>query len=316
MGNIFIKLQKKINFKLSVRKQKKVTILKVAITGAKGQLAREIIGLIKSGKSEIGQIPEEYIYCDLVCADVEELDITDEKAVERFVQAKRPNILINCAAMTNVDGCETALETAMKVNAIGPRNLSRSCKKVNAKIVHISTDYVFDGEKNIPYCEWDMCAPQSIYGKSKYLGEVYTREQNPKYFIIRTSWLYGKYGSNFVKTMMKLGKTKDEIKVVNDQRGNPTNANDLAHHILEIALTEQYGIYHCTGEGECSWFEFAQEVMNHFNLNCKVKPCTSDEFPSTVKRPKFSSLNNLMLNVTVGNEMRNWKEALSSFKPE
>ena len=293
-----------------------MTILKVAITGAKGQLAREIIEIIKSGKSEIGQIPKEYINCNLVCADVEELDITDEKAVEGFIQAERPDILINCAAMTNVDGCETALETAMKVNAIGPRNLSRSCKKVNAKIVHISTDYVFDGEENIPYCEWDMCAPQSIYGKSKYLGEVYTREQNSKYFIIRTSWLYGKYGNNFVKTMMKLGKTKDEIKVVNDQRGNPTNVNDLAHHILKVALTEQYGIYHCTGEGECSWFEFAQEIMKHFNLNCKVKPCTSDEFPSPVKRPKFSSLNNLMLKVTVGNEMRNWKEALSSFKPE
>lgn len=293
-----------------------MTILKVAITGAKGQLAREIIEIIKSGKSEIGQIPKEYINCDLVCADVEELDITDEKAVEEFIQAEMPDILINCAAMTNVDGCETALETAMKVNAIGPRNLSRSCKKVNAKIVHISTDYVFNGEKNIPYCEWDMCAPQSIYGKSKHLGEVYTREQNPKYFIIRTSWLYGKYGNNFVKTMMKLGKTKDEIKVVNDQRGNPTNVNDLAHHILKIALTEQYGIYHCTGEGECSWFEFAQEIMEHFNLNCKVKPCTSDEFPSPVKRPKFSSLNNLMLKVTVGNEMRDWKEALSSFKPE
>ena len=201
----------------------------------------------------------------------------------------------------------------MKVNAKGPRNLSEASSKIGAKIVHISTDYVFSGDGQTPYCEWDICNPQSIYGKSKLLGEIFTRENNNKYFIVRTSWLYGKNGNNFVKTMINLGKEKSSIKVVDDQRGNPTNANDLAYHILKIAASNQYGIYHCTGEGECTWCEFAREIMNLASLDCKVKACTTDEFPRPAKRPSYSSLNNLMLKSTVGNEMRHWKEALKSF---
>lgn len=287
--------------------------MKIVVTGSKGQLASEIINMIKSGKSEIGKIDPIYKSCDLVCVDVGELDITQKKAVEDFLLKERPDLVINCAAMTNVDACETNLELAMKVNAIGPKNLSEASSKVGAKIVHISTDYVFSGDAQTPYSEWDICKPQSIYGKSKLLGEIFTRENNHKYFIVRTSWLYGKNGNNFVKTMMKLGKEKASIKVVDDQRGNPTNANDLAYHILKIAATDQYGTYHCTGEGECSWFEFAREIMNLASLNCKVEPCTTEEFKRPAKRPSYSSLNNLMLKSTVGNEMRNWKEALKSF---
>lgn len=287
--------------------------MKIVVTGSKGQLASEIINMIKSGKSEIGKIDPIYKNCDLVCVDVGELDITQKKAVEDFLLKERPDLVINCAAMTNVDACETNLELAMKVNAIGPKNLSEASSKVGAKIVHISTDYVFSGDGQTPYIEWDICKPQSIYGKSKLLGEIFTRENNHKYFIVRTSWLYGKNGNNFVKTMMKLGKEKASIKVVDDQRGNPTNANDLAYHILKIAASDQYGIYHCTGEGECSWYEFAREIMNLDSLNCKVEPCTTEEFPRPAKRPSYSSLNNLMLKSTVGNEMRHWKEALKSF---
>ena len=287
--------------------------MKIVVTGSKGQLASEIIDIIKSGESEIGKIDPIYRNSNLVCVDVDELDITQKKAVEDFLLKEKPDLIINCAAMTNVDACETNLELAMKVNAIGPRNLSEASSKVGAKIVHISTDYVFSGDGQTPYCEWDICNPQSIYGKSKLLGEIFTRENNNKYFIVRTSWLYGKNGNNFVKTMINLGKDKSSIKVVDDQRGNPTNANDLAHHILKIAASDQYGIYHCTGEGECSWCEFAREIMNLASLNCKVEPCTTEEFPRPAKRPSYSSLNNLMLKSTVGNEMRHWKEALKSF---
>jgi len=287
--------------------------MKIVITGGKGQLASEIINMIKSGESEIGKIDSIYKNSDLICVDVDELDITDKKAVESFLLKEKPDLLINCAAMTNVDACETNLELAIKVNAIGPKNLSEACSKIGAKIVHISTDYVFSGDGQTPYCEWDVCNPQSIYGKSKLLGEDFVRENNFKYFIVRTSWLYGESGNNFVKTMIKLGREKPSIKVVDDQRGNPTNANDLAYHILKIATTDQYGIYHCTGEGECSWYEFAKEIMNLASLDCKVEPCTTEEFPRPAKRPSYSSLNNLMLKSTVGNEMRHWEDALKKF---
>lgn len=284
--------------------------MKILITGAKGQLGNELLSILKKGFSEIGFINEVYKNCEVVSADVDELDITNSKNVMDFCQKENPDIIINCAAMTNVDGCETNLEAAMKINAIGPLNLARVCNKIDAKLVHISTDYVFSGTGKLPYNEWDICAPESIYGKSKLLGEQYVREHSSKYFIVRTAWLYGYVGNNFVKTMLKLGKEKDQIKVVNDQIGNPTNANDLAHHILKIALTDNYGIYHCTGNDEISWFDFASLIMKYADLNCKVVPCTTDEFPRPAKRPAFSSLNNLMLRCTVGDEMRPWQDAL------
>jgi dTDP-4-dehydrorhamnose reductase len=188
-----------------------------------------------------------------------------------------------------------------------------AAEKTGAKFIHVSTDYVFAGDGTKPYVEWDLTNPQSIYGKSKRLGEEYALNFCKKTFVVRTSWLYGYIGKNFVKTMRNLGRTKDEIKVVNDQRGNPTNANDLAHHLLKLGVTEEYGIYHCTGEGECTWYDFAKKIMEYSNLSCKVNPCTSDEFPSPTKRPAFSSLNNLALKCTVGNEMRNWEEALKEY---
>lgn len=287
--------------------------MKILITGAKGQLGNEISSIISKGKSEIGAIPSEYKDCQIIATDVDELDITNTGEVLKFVKENKPDIIFNCAAMTNVDGCETAYETAFKINAIGVRNLSSAAEKFGAKFVHISTDYVFAGDSPKPYVEWDLTNPQSIYGKSKRLGEEYALEFCKKTFVVRTSWLYGYVGKNFVKTMRNLGRTKDEIKVVNDQRGNPTNANDLAHHLLKLGVTEEYGIYHCTGEGECTWYDFAKKIMEYSNLSCKVNPCTSDEFPSPTKRPAFSSLDNLALKCTVGNEMRNWEEALKEY---
>lgn len=287
--------------------------MNILITGAKGQLGSEIVEILKTGKSDIGPIDSRYSECKVFSVDVDELDITDFCAVNSFATESRPDIIINCAAITNVDACETNLEPAMKVNAIGPRNLAMVSANIGCKLIHISTDYVFDGNGSTPYCEWGNCNPKSVYGKSKLLGERYVLEHNPKSFIVRTSWLYGLNGANFVKTMIKLGKEKSEIKVVTDQKGNPTNANDLAYHILKIALTHEFGIYHCTGTGECSWFDFSKKIMELAGFNCKVIPCTTDEFPRPAKRPSFSSLNNLMLKSTVGDEMRDWKIALEQF---
>ena len=287
--------------------------MKIVITGSKGQLGTQLQKILKDGYSEIGGIPEALKGCEVIPIDIDELDIADKKAVSDFIGKHKPDAVINCAAMTNVDGCETQIEVAMKANAIGPRNLAIACKENGAKLLHISTDYVFGGTGTVPYREWDICNPQSVYGASKYLGEQYVREFCDKYFIVRTSWLYGYIGKNFVKTMVRLGKTHDSIKVVNDQRGNPTNAEDLAHHLLKLAVCEEYGVYHCTGEGECTWYDFACEIMKEFGIDCKVNPCTSEEFPSPTKRPEFSSLDNMMLKCTVGNEMRNWKEALKVY---
>lgn len=287
--------------------------MKILITGAKGQLGCELTTILKDKKSEIGAISPLYDNCKLVAADSDTLDITDTLKINSFLENFAPDIVINCAAMTNVDGCETDLELAMRVNAIGPLNVAQACKKIGAKLIHVSTDYVFDGKSSCPYREWDICAPNSTYGKSKLLGEQYVREQTCHYFIVRTAWLYGYVGHNFVRTILKLAKEKDQIKVVNDQVGNPTNANDLAYHILKIAVTDNYGIYHCTGAGETSWFEFASLIVEYAGLNCEVLPCGTGDFPKVAKRPAFSALDNLMLRCTVGDEMRPWQDALLSY---
>lgn len=287
--------------------------MKILISGANGQLGNELINILKNGKSELGNISSTYVGSNVIAADVDNFDITNQGIIEEFLSSHRPDMVINCAAMTNVDGCETNEETAMRVNALGPRNLAIACNKEGIKLVHISTDYVFDGAAKVPYREWDLCNPLSIYGKSKYMGEELVKQFCEKYFIIRTAWMYGYVGKNFVKTMLKLGREKSEIKVVNDQFGNPTNANDLAYHILKIAETENYGTYHCTGAGEVSWYTFAKKIMEYANLSCKVIPCTTEEFPTPAKRPAFSALDNLMLKSTVGDEMRPWDEALEMY---
>lgn len=287
--------------------------MKILITGSKGQLGNELKSILSSGKSEIGKIDEAYNNSEVVYADVDELDITDLEKVRKFINELKPDILINCAAKTDVDNCEENYIASMKINAIGPRNLAICCENVGCKLVHVSTDYVFGGNSNKPYCEWDLCNPLGIYGKSKFLGERYVIENCRKHFIVRTSWLYGYVGKNFVKTMINLMNKLEVVKVVNDQVGNPTNANDLAYHILEIALTDEYGLYHCTGEGECSWFDFACKIQEYGKYNCKVVPCTSEEFKTPTKRPSYSSLRNLMLESTIGNKMRPWDEALRSY---
>lgn len=287
--------------------------MKILITGSKGQLGNELKDIINKGYSEIGKVSECIKNSQVFDLDVDKLDITDLKSVKNVLNTIKPHVVINCAAATNVDGCESNEDFAFKVNSLGPRNLAMVCEEIGAKLVQVSTDYVFSGVGENPLTEYDLTAPYSVYGKSKLLGENYVREFCSKYYIVRTAWLYGYVGHNFVYTMRRLGKEKDSINVVNDQIGNPTNANDLAYHILKLIETKEYGVYHCTGKGECSWYDFAKMIIELSNEECIVNPCTSEQYKTPAKRPEYSSLDNMMLRNTVGDEMRDWKEGIRTF---
>ncbi|MCC8043173.1 MAG: dTDP-4-dehydrorhamnose reductase [Oscillospiraceae bacterium] len=291
--------------------------MKILITGSKGQLGTELTSCFIRGYTEIGT-PEILKKENVVHSiDVDELDITDYNAVKALLERERYDVVINCAAYTNVDGCEENRDAAFKVNAIGPRNLAMACELIGAKLVHVSTDYVFAGNGTVPYTECDSGNPKSAYGSTKYMGEQYVREFCTKWFIVRTAWLYGYNGKNFVKTIMNAAKKFGKVKVVDDQRGNPTNAADLAHHIIKLLDTEQYGIYHGTGTGECSWYDFAAEIIRLAGIDAVVTPCTTEEYakdyPKTANRPKYSSLDNMMFRCTVGDEFRNWQDAIKCY---
>ena len=293
--------------------------MKILITGCRGQLGTELQRQLAEEGCVLGPLPERRRKATVLPVDVEELDITEREATINYIRRHQPDTVVNCAAVTNVDGCETARDAAFRVNAIGPRNLALACEKVNARLVHISTDYVFPGTPNggVPLDECAQPAPISAYGQTKLLGEQYVRNFCRRHIIVRTAWLYSRYGKNFVKTMVNLGKTHEQITVVNDQLGNPTNATDLAYHILKLSVSHDYGIYHCTGNGICSWADFAAAIMQEAGLACKVVPCTSVEYaaahPQSADRPAWSALENRMLRCTVGDEMRDWREALNDF---
>ncbi|MGN0596115.1 MAG: dTDP-4-dehydrorhamnose reductase [Ruminiclostridium sp.] len=291
--------------------------MKILITGGKGQLGTELLKCFERGYTELG-VPVVLKENNVVSSvDADELDIKNLSAVKSLIEAERYDAVINCAAYTNVDGCEACRDDAFMTNAIGPRNLAAACEKTGAKLIHISTDYVFSGNGEKPYTECDIPAPNSVYGSTKYLGEQYVRDFCSRYFIVRTAWLYGYYGRNFVKTIMNAAKKFGKVTVVDDQIGNPTNAADLAHHILKLIDTEEYGIYHGTGSGECSWYDFAAEIVRESGIEAEVLPCTSEEYaashPQSARRPKYSSLDNGMFRATAGDEFRPWQDALKSF---
>ena len=299
--------------------------MKIIVTGCRGQLGTEIIKQLRGGRSEIGPIPEKLMNATVIPVDLPELDITNYKMVDDFIRRQRPDVIINCAAFTNVDGCEVNHDAAFKANALGPRNLAQAAEKTGARLVHVSTDYVFSGDAAQPVWEYDLPAPRSVYGKTKLLGEQYVQQFCTHYFIVRTAWLYGYAGNNFVKTILRLARQNGGVTVVDDQLGNPTNAADLAHEILNLLVTKEYGVYHCTGEGVCSWCEFAAEIIRLSGIPATVTPCTTEQFIAGAKkqiapRPAYSALENAMLKATIGNEMRDWKTALACFfenyKPE
>lgn len=286
---------------------------KILVVGKNGQLGSALIKLAKEKTCELGDIPKYLENFEIKGFGSKELDITKKEEVIEIIKKENPKAIVNCAAYTDVDGCEDNIDTAFLVNALGPRNLAIAAEEVKAKLIHISTDYVFDGEEEKKRVEFDLINPKSIYGKSKALGEEYVKNFCSRFFILRTSWLYGENGNNFVKTIVRVAKEKGELKVVDDQIGSPTNVLDLSFVILKLLETEEYGIYHCSGNKQCSWYEFAVSIVKHFGVDAKVFPCSTDEFKRKAKRPKFSTLENLMLKITVGDYFRDWEDALISF---
>lgn len=292
--------------------------MKLLITGAQGQLGNELIKTLRLGKAEIGAISEAFANVEILAIDKDDLDLTDFEALRQALLRFQPDVIINCAAMTDVDSCEVNQDAAFKVNSELPCQLALYAEAAGCKLVHISTDYVFGGESLAPYQELDACAPSSVYGKSKYLGEKNVQHHCKRAFIVRTAWMYGYQGHNFVKTIIHAARDGKELKVVCDQKGNPTSANDVAYHVLKLVLTEQFGIYHCTNHGICSWYEFACEVLRLINSSNRPMPCSTEEFyaDKTYKcapRPRYSALDNLALRNTVGDEMRNWKDAVKVY---
>lgn len=263
------------------------------ITGAKGQLGTELSKLLPNA----------------IKSDVDTLDITDERAVNEFVKKNKIDTIINCAAYTAVDKAEDNKDLATAINVVGPYNLAKTGKK----IVHISTDYVFDGMGHRPYTSLDKTIPLSVYGKTKLTGEMAVLQNASVPIIIRTAWLYSPYGNNFVKTMRKLGAEKKSINVVADQIGTPTYAADLAAAIVKILPQmnkQNSGIYHFTNMGVCSWYDFATEIMELSGLNCVVKPITSLEYPTRATRPFYSVLDKTKIQKTFGLEIDHWKKSL------
>ena len=271
---------------------------KILITGSNGQLGKGLNEFYKD-------VPD----ISIINTDIDKLDITSEQEVEEFIKRIRPDIIINCAAHTAVDACETDQKRAYNINALGPKNLSIAANIVDAVLVHISSDYVFDGLKDKPYIEGDLYAPQSVYGKTKLEGEKFVQEIAKKYFVVRTAWLYGE-GKNFINTMLKLSDTRKKIRVVSDQWGTPTSVDEVVKVIDLLCKSDKYGIYHATCEGSCSWYEFAKTIFEEIGKDIEIIPVTTEEYGAVAPRPKYSILENRKLKVLFQYEMAEWKQAL------
>ena len=274
---------------------------KIIVTGCNGQLGRAV-NLEFQNNGEI----------EFVNTDVGELDITDIDKVMELVRQVKPYAIINCAAHTGVDACEDEWDKAYKINAIGPRNLSIAASETGAKMIHVSTDYVFNGRADRPYTEFDKTDPQGAYGVTKLAGENMVRDFADRYFILRTAWLYGD-GKNFVKTMPRLSESNDKVRVVGDQVGSPTSARELAAAIAQLIFTENYGIFHATCEGSCSWAQFAEEIFKKAGKKTVVETITTEEFGAKAPRPAYSILENYMLKLTTDYRFADWHDALDEY---
>jgi len=275
----------------------------ILVTGGNGQLGCEIRDLAPS-----------YSNYHFIFTDIEELDICNHKAVEAFIEANAIGAIINCAAYTAVDKAESEKNLADKINHLAVENFARLAKERGIKLIHISTDYVFDGNTHQPYKETDSPNPQSVYGKTKLAGEKALQKINTaNTIIIRTSWVYASYGNNFVKTMLRLGKERDAVGVVYDQIGSPTYAADLAKailHILPKVSNDRVGIYHYSNEGLCSWYDFARAIFELTDLQVKVNPIESNQYPLPAKRPFYSILNKTKIKEEYQLEIPHWKDSL------
>lgn len=277
----------------------------ILVTGADGQLGREMQIASRSSRNR-------FIFTD-IAGEHERLDITDPQAIADIVRENHVNVIVNCAAYTNVDKAETDPETANLLNNIAAGNLADAMKAVNGTLIHISTDYVFQGDRNIPCREDWPTEPLGVYGKTKLAGEKSIEATGCASIIIRTAWLYSPFGKNFVKTMRDLTSSRESLKVVFDQVGTPTYAGDLAEAICRIIETGQLdktGIYHFSNEGVCSWFDFAKAICEMSGNTCDIQPCHSDEFPSPVARPHFSVLDKTKIKQTFGIRIPYWTDSL------
>jgi dTDP-4-dehydrorhamnose reductase len=284
-------------------------MIKVLVTGSNGQLG-----------SEINAISGLFPQIEFSFTDVQELDITDTGKVAELLKDFKPDFLINCAAYTAVDKAETDVDTATLLNATAVGILAEQSAIAGCKIIHVSTDYVFDGKGPRPYREDDPVGPQSMYGKTKLDGELLCLKKNPDSIIIRTSWLYSAFGNNFVKTMVRLGNERSELGVIADQIGSPTNAADLALAILTIISRVVSGeksfingIYHYSNEGVASWFDFTKAIFDIAGIDCLVKPIATEEYPSPVERPPYSVMNKSKIRLIFGLQIPHWRDSLTQY---
>lgn len=277
-------------------------IMKVLVTGVKGQLGHDVMNeLALRGIEGFG-------------VDVEEMDITDRTACETVISQEKPDAVIHCAAYTAVDAAEDNLELCRKINAEGTRNIARVCKAMDIKMMYISTDYVFNGGGERPWEPDDHREPLNVYGLTKYEGEIAVEQNVQKYFIVRIAWVFGVNGKNFIKTMLRLGKEKGAVSVVNDQIGSPTYTYDLARLLVDMIQTDKYGRYHATNEGLCSWYEFACEIFRQAGMDeVKVTPVDSDGFPAKAKRPSNSRMSKEKLTENGFERLPSWQNALERY---
>ena len=275
--------------------------MKILVTGVKGQLGYDVVReLEEHGIEAVG-------------VDIDEMDITDAASVDKVIKEANPDAVIHCAAYTAVDAAEENVELCRKVNADGPRNIAKVCKELDIKMVQISTDYVFDGTGDRPWEPDDACGPVSVYGQTKYEGELAVREILDKYFIVRIAWVFGVNGKNFVKTMLGLASKFDTLRVVNDQFGSPTYTYDLAKLLVDMVLTDKYGVYHATNEGICSWHEFACAIFKEAGIEMNVIPVTTAEYGAKANRPANSRMSKEKLTENGFEKLPAWQDALARY---
>jgi dTDP-4-dehydrorhamnose reductase len=276
--------------------------MKILVTGAKGMLGADLCRELAGGHQVTG-------------IDVQEVDLVSADAIERLV-GYDPEIILHCAAMTNVDGCEKDPDAAYAVNGRGTRNVALAARQLDIPMLYISTDFVFDGKKGEPYCEWDQPSPLGHYGRSKLDGENSVRELLKKFYIVRTSWLYGKQGRNFISTILAKAKEAGTIKVVNDQVGSPTYVRDLCRALARLIASDKYGTYHLSNSGACSWYDLARKAVEMSGIKSEVSPIASSEYPTPTTRPSYSVLRNFCWERTFGETLRPWEEGLRDYLKE
>jgi dTDP-4-dehydrorhamnose reductase len=277
-----------------------VCIVRLLIVGADGQLGSDVVRLLSPS-------------VDVTARVTDELDVTDRAGLSHAIESVRPNVVINCAAYTAVDRAETEQDAAYSINVLGARNVAQEAERVGARVVYFSTDYVFDGTATEPYDEDAPTVPLSVYGRTKLLGEQATREANPDHLILRLAWLYGSTGRNFVRTVLRLARAKDELRIVDDQLGSPTFTEDVVHQLWTAIQDGCSGTYHCVDTGQASWHSFASHIVRRLGLNVPVLPIRTVDYPTPARRPALSVLADRKFDLEQLNGMRSWEDALDDF---